>query len=228
MIRCSPLAFLLLVAQLTWSQEAQPQPSPAQQEAAAPVAPPQLISVEIEIIELAALEVPLDVDAAKADAETLARVRELARTGALRMSSKLRVTTVDGKPATVQFGEQALVANTVRALRADGGPRPPGPVSLSRTSLGTLLNATPTVQPSGAIVVEFQLEKSYLAQPQHKMADADDVDAELPAPRPQTISTKSIISVPDGKTTIVGSISSKSSDGESSQVILLMTARALK
>jgi type II secretory pathway component GspD/PulD (secretin) len=230
MIRCVALACLVLMAERAWSQNAQPQPDPppAREPAPPPAAAPQLVSVEIELIELAALETPLDVDPAKADAELLARVRELARTGALRMSSKMRVTAVDGKPAMVQFGEQALLANASRVIRGGDPVRAAGPVSLSRTTLGTLMSATPTIQPSGNIVVEFQIEKSYLSQPQHKMADAEDVDAELPAARPQQFTTKSIVSVPDGKTTIIGGTSSKSSDGESSQVLVLMTVRAVK
>lgn len=187
-----------------------------------PQTSPRVISVEVAILELAPSDAQSPTDKAPAEPESaeklLARIQELEKQGKLTSVSRVRLTTVEGHPATAQYGERAAVPSGRQfASRAGGGGQPVTTTVYSQADFGTLIQAVPKLLADGGVLVELQVEKSSLA----RRTDAD--DASVPAGA-TTISTRTVLSIRDGQTVLASGLDASAGKG-TAQTVILVTVR---
>jgi type II secretory pathway component GspD/PulD (secretin) len=198
-------------------------PSPAQRYAAKPPSSGRAVALDVTIAELAdsaksAVSLPLE-----SPQKTLEIIRELESQGKVALVTRARLTTVDGRPAMLQIGEQANVATSRRmaAGRAarDGGGFGEAVAQFTRQNIGLVIGATPRVQADGSLAVDFEFEKSQIAaRPQR--GDA----ADAPPPGVMTMKAQTTLHIPAGQTVIVGG-TQMASPSESGQTIVLVSAQ---
>lgn len=201
--------------------------TPAMGQIAAPKSSGQMVNITVVIAEFAAAgRTDAAVDLRSAE-DAGARLRELEEQGAITMLTRVMLTSLDGRMASVQIGERISVP-TGRTMggRRGGADGNPFPVQTSYTAetVGTMVTGRPQVQADGSVVVEFRAEKSRLvAAPAGEPAAADASPADFQPSRLVTLSSESTVSIPSGGTVIIGGLES-SSEGGSNQSVILLTA----
>jgi len=186
-------------------------------------ATPALVALEVEIVELAG------GGPAEADDKLLARVREAVAGGKAKRTTRVRLSTLAGQPATVQFGQrEAMVTGRTRAPAAGerggfGGGGGFGQTSYAYQSFGTQLSATPTVDDKGAIRVQLQLEQSC---PDRPAPSADMKEPETP-PGSSTLTTQTTVALRSGRPTVVAALTGHAA-GEETLTVVVASGSVLK
>jgi type II secretory pathway component GspD/PulD (secretin) len=173
---------------------------PGAQEASAPVG--RCVSIEILLAASAGPIQAATSDAATPADTTADHIQALEKQGQLASLVRIRVATLENCVASVQFGERIPVAESrsTASRTRDGG----GPVmtNFAMTNVGTMLNVTPRVAEDGAVILELEVEHSRL---ERRPSDADRAsreNAEFVPPIVVTVTAKSTIRIPAGKTVI--------------------------
>ncbi len=197
-----------------WAQEAAPNPQ-------------RQVSVEVAIVELSGHGERVGNSDADADKIAL-RIKELQTQGKVAGYSKVRLSSVEGHPASAQFGERSSVM-TGRMARGGGAPGG-GPgggafaASYSQVDMGTLVQVVSKIDENGDILLELQVEKSGLARAPQAEGDppADGAAAATP-PKTVTITAKSMLRLQNGQTRVAyGMDNSSAKDGP--ETLILVTA----
>ena len=182
------------------------------------------VSIEIVLAESAG---PIQVatsDVAVPAEISVDRIQELEKQGQLVSLVRIRVATLESCVASVQFGERTPVAES-RSM----GPRTRNgggavPTSFGMTKLGTMLSMTPRVEEDGAIILELQVEQSRLDGTSGGER-ASGENAEFVPPKVMTVTARSTIRIPAGKTVIAEA--QQTAPDMSRQTWILATAKVL-
>lgn len=191
----------------------------------------RMVSIEVSIVELAEKPNPEETLDAEASQKLISRIKELETQGKLAGLTRVRLSTLENSIATSQTGARAPAMtgrNTFPGQRGGEGPqsRPMTSAMYQLQDFGTLVAATPRIEPGDTIVIDLQIEKSSPG------SDVRPPNTEPPrvegvvSARMSTITFRSTVRVTIGQTVIIqGSGTSSPTDGGSRTVILL-TARA--
>lgn len=176
---------------------------------------PRTVKLEAVIAEFTAAEgarVPAD------DKEIIAHVRDLEQKGKLDSLTRMKMTTVDGQPGMVQFGERVPMVTG----RAGGRGFPGGnAVSYTMENVGTMIQITPAIR-GGEIVLECMVEQS--KQAPHRQQDGEDAAAGIP-PQTNVLTSKATLSLGSGQTGLLAS-RQKTEGGGTTHIFILVTATA--
>jgi type II secretory pathway component GspD/PulD (secretin) len=154
--------------------------------------------------------------------EPLKQLQRLEEEESLSSVTRMRLTTLEQLPASVQVGQRV----NLRSMVAGG---PGGGFGGGRTSAfrgentGTILSVTARVAEDNAIILSVQFEQSRLAS----TAPRDPAAGEDPTSPPDiaTITAQSTVRVPGGGVQVLGG--GRSSNGKTSeQSLILVTAQA--
>ena len=131
--------------------------------------------------------------------------------------------------AGLETSEPLAIDKLLAALQrpsgdAQRGSRPATQESISMEHLGTLIQVTSRVEDDDSILMELQAEISRLT-PNPVRADAENAEAPAELPRTATITTKSTLRIPAGKTVVAGSRSTGTEHGPV-QTWILVSASA--
>lgn len=184
---------------------------------AEPPSTARMVTVELLLVEGDA-NVVRGIETAE---EPLKHLRALEEEEALASVTRLRLTTLEMQPASVQIGQRINVV-TGRALTGRGGPLRETAISRGEIT-GTLLSLTSRVADDESIVLDLQFEQSQLA-PSHERDRAAGEDPSAP-PDIATINAKTAVRVPGGGTVVVGG-GMTSSGKTSTRSLMLVTAKA--
>jgi hypothetical protein len=197
------------------------QPSTIQTSPALPAidGPLKLVSLTILLVEAPASKLPDDL----APDELLPLVDKLARDNELTGHTRLALSTVDGQPGFVQNGEQVNVVTSIVDPRVGGRV---SPRNVSRQAIGTIVRCTPRVV-EGGVVASLEIEDSRLVPVAKPMGAPEEPVVELP-PTVQTTVARSVITIPTGRTVLVGGQRTTTPDGKSRQSLILVTAKVVE
>jgi type II secretory pathway component GspD/PulD (secretin) len=184
----------------------------------------QMVTVEVTIAEFtpegrqAALDLGEVVD-------IKARLAELEQQGQVKVFTRAHLTTLDGSKAMIQIGEQTAVATGQQftGRRGEGGG-PAFNTSYSMQQTGTMFQVRPRVEADGSVVLEFSAEKSRIVQVPQTATEEGQEQAFQP-PKTTTMTSQTTLRIPPGQTVLVGGLQA-AGDGESGQVVLLVSATA--
>lgn len=206
------IAAVLVLVSLGIAQEPQPggasrvqrvQRAPA---APSPQQPGRLVSVEVVIVDVTG----------EAEGEmTAERLAELERAGKVESLSRLRVSTLENAPSIVQFGERVSIVTG----RTSFGGRGLQDMT-SQENVGTMVSLTARVDQDDSILMEFQAEQSRLA-PAAPKAEGENADRPAELPRTVTMTTKSTLRIPPGKSVVAGSKSTRTDHGTTQTWIMV-------
>lgn len=153
------------------------------------------------------------------------RIEELEKQGQLEALTRIRLSTLEHCPATVQFGERVPVATSrAIAFRSRDGSAP-ATTSYDMVSVGTIVELRTRVEEDGAILLDLQVERSRLAA---RETGTDKKNAEASDFVPQrivTVTAKSNVRIPAGKTVITEA--QQTLGKESRRTWILVTAEIL-
>jgi hypothetical protein len=180
--------------------------------------PLKLVSLTILLVEAPASKLPDDL----APDELLPLVDKLARDNELTGHTRLALSTADGQPGFVQNGEQVNVPQG--DARVVGGRVTTR--SFTRQSIGTIVRCTPRVV-EGGIVMSLEVEDSRLVPVAKPMGAPEEPVVELP-PSVQTTTARTVVTIPTGRTVLVGGQRTTTPDGKSRQSLILVTAKVLE
>lgn len=154
--------------------------------------------------------------------EPLKQLQRLEEEEALSGVTRIRVTTLEQQPASVQFGQRI----NLRSAAGPGGGFPGGGRGASMVrgeNTGTLLSATARVESDESIVLNLQFEQSRLASPRERDPSAGE-DPSAP-PDVGTITAQTTLRVVSGGVEVLGG--GRTSTGKTSeQSLILVTAKA--
>lgn len=153
-------------------------------------------------------------------AEMIVRqVRELEEKGEASVISRVKLSSLEQLPCSVQVGETRPVAAGRAGFPAGRSPRAEGerPVySYQMTNVGMVVTATSRVEADESIVAELAIESSRLA-PVAK-PDTDDAIAQR---RTTTLQSRSTVRIPKGRGVIVSAVQSTGDEGSRETLILV-------
>lgn len=153
-------------------------------------------------------------------AEMIVRqVRELEEKGEASVISRVKLSSLEQLPCSVQVGETRPVAAGRAGSPAGRSPRAEGerPVySYQMTNVGMVVTATSRVEADESIVAELAIESSRLA-PVAK-PDTDDAIAQR---RTTTLQSRSTVRIPKGRGVIVSAAQSTGDEGSRETLILV-------
>ena len=183
----------------------------------------KLVCIEVALLELTPRTEGLGELDEVATKQLIAKLQKLEQAGEIGTITRMRLTTIEDQTATAQYGEQAAVVtgrSQFGSGRAGGGG-----VSISHQNFGTLLSVTPSVNDDGDITIKLVLEKSGQAKaaPTDEQKEATEVG--LP-PAVLMINIQTMLRMRDGQTVVAQAMDS-SSGKDSSQTIVLVTARVI-
>jgi len=132
----------------------------------------------------------------------------------------------------LQVGERKpmVTGSAVSAGFSRGGSpsRPPmRQFSVTYENVGLMVGVTPRVNPDGVVTMEIDVEKSWLGSAEEGPAVAEsDSGGPVRARRVRTTTAKSTVSAADGKTVVLGGLTTRS-ETEAEQIVILVTPRIL-
>lgn len=176
----------------------------------------KMVEIDVQIVETTGDQDDEGLDPTVASEDALARVRELEKQGKVDVVHRIKLTTLDQQSAFVQVGERRPVVSS----RHIAGGR--GVDSFTYENVGTILGVTPRIA-GNDVVMELDIEKSYLDDARPAAGDQDDDDSFVP-PRIVVAMCQTTIRVAPGQTVIAGGMQSQSDDGKST-FLILATAR---
>jgi len=185
----------------------------AQEKAADKAASGAVVAIEVVLADMA----PVEKDGGDKDDQALiARIRELEKQGKLHSVTRLRLTTIEGQPAMLQFGERTPMA-TSRAFRGRG--EEPA-TSYALQHVGTILEVTPRLQDE-KVLLDCKLEQSRM-NPGKPLAN-DQPDAAFEPNSVETITAKSTVPIRSGETAVLAS-RERAAGAEAAHTHILITA----
>jgi type II secretory pathway component GspD/PulD (secretin) len=174
-----------------------------------PPQPGRLISVEVVIADVTG----------EAGEMTAERLAELEKAGQVKSLSRLRVSTLENAPSMVQFGERVSVVTGHTSFGGRGSQN-----VTAQENLGTMVSVTARVDHDDSILMEFQAEQTRLA-PTAARAEGENADRPAELPGTTTITTKSTLRIPQGKSVVAGSKTMRTAQGMT-QTWILVSAHA--
>jgi type II/III secretion system protein len=202
----------------------------------------QLVTIEVLMIQVGA-----SGEGAKTPpVRSAATIVDLDKQGKLDRTVRIRMSTVERQPATVQLGERVPVATSRNSIGGRGRvgfsntvpregrepPRdPPRDVpaddstftyAYTMFNVGTLISATPRVDDSGSILLDFKTEQSRLADTPRREGDIPG-EAWAQRQRTVTINSQSTLRLTPGEPALVDAIQT-SGDNQSSGEFIVVTA----
>ena len=193
-----------------------------------PAANARLVSIEVSLAEFdASLWAGQDAAAA---GKLLATLKAAEGQEKVYAFSQMQLSALENQPAMGQWAERVAVPSG-RTLSGSGrvasvvgpGGAPSSSTSYTRENLGTLISATCRVDEGGLIVIELNLEQTRMAADTEVKLDASDPDASALL-KPVTRTLKTVVSVEDGQTILLGGMTTRSGK-QHRQDAILVTAR---
>lgn len=218
MNRCRMLIIALMVCGFRCPLVAQDGPPPA--------ASLQVIQLEIvmatAIMPKAESTVASEAENNSAGEVMLSRIEEWSKAGYLASSTRVRLTTVSGRPAEFEFRE-GIWGTIGRNVARDLAPASALQPVLSREDLLTTATATPTVQADGTINVVISAEQSRQEAPGTRASPPATGDG--PArPSKDLYAAQTRVSLKPWKSTCIGG-SVTESQGFATHNVIIITAR---
>jgi type II secretory pathway component GspD/PulD (secretin) len=182
------------------------------------------VEIEVVIAEAAGAGKP----EAAGTAFSAEQIRDLEKQGKLDALARVRVSTIEKRPGSVQFGENVPVATSRSFSRGFGGgadreAQAPAAVSYTMQQVGTMVEAIPEIQADGSVIVQLQVERTRLER--QPSADGEAAARSVVPPRSLTMSVRSSVHVPVGKTVVFEA--NQGSAKESRQTWVLVSANVL-
>jgi hypothetical protein len=147
-------------------------------------------------------------------------LKALEEKGELSVMSRVRLSSLEQMPCSVQIGEQRPVAtgrsNAFGTTR--GGERVAGPMSYQMTNVGTMVQVTSRVEEDGAVIAELNLSSSRLTP-----AGKQDEESEIVPQRTTTMSTQTTVRIPKDQGVIVSG-SQSMGDDELRETLVVVSA----
>jgi type II secretory pathway component GspD/PulD (secretin) len=193
-------------------------------DAAEPTKIPQagkLVSFDITILEAssAGKQKPA-IDLSNAD-KIAEQLRALEEKGAASVISRVRLSSLEQMPCSVQIGESkpTVTGRTGMQFPRPDGARGPNQVSYQYHNVGMMVKVTSRVESDEAVLAEIELSSSRLA-PANKPAD----ESAIPPERTTTMSTQSTVRIPKGQVVVV-SASQSAGEDDSRETLVLISAK---
>lgn len=181
----------------------------------------RLVNMEVALFEFVPRNAGLGDLEEESEEQLVARMQKLEQAGEAGVITRIRLSTIENQTATAQYGQEVAMV-TGRASGA-GGRGGAGAVSFSYQNLGTLLSVTPRVD-DGVVLIKLVLEKS--GRTKAAVPDEQSETAEDSPPTKTVINIQTTLRVRDGRTVVAQAMDS-SSGKESSQTVVLVTARVV-
>lgn len=206
----------------------------AAEEDVKPLPAARLVSIEVALAEFDATLWPAQDPAA--GGKLLEALRAAEGQEKVYSFTQVRLSALENQQAMAQWAERVAVpaGRTISSSAAarvglggggSGGFPQATSTSYSRESLGTTISATCRVDESGLIVIELNLEQSRLAADTEVKLDASDPDASVLL-KPVTKTLKTVVSIADGQTIVIGGMTTKTGK-QHRQDAILVTARII-
>ncbi len=127
---------------------------------------------------------------------------------------RIRLTTMDNQAAYVQMGARVpMVAGVTKS--AAGEFR-----SASTVNVGLILGITPRVTPDGSVVMEIDAEQSQVGSENEGTPIAVTGEKVVRAPRIETTTVQSTVTIPDGQTVVLASVARQSKSDKALVIVL--------
>ncbi|MBI1900031.1 MAG: hypothetical protein HYS13_02805 [Planctomycetia bacterium] len=178
-------------------------------------------AVEIEVVIADATGGPKPE--AAGTALSAEQIRDLEKQGKLDAMARVRVSTIEKRPGSVQFGESVPVATSRTVGRGFGGGEAQAAVNYSMQNVGTIVEAIPEVQADGSVVVQLQVERTRLEAA--SSGDGEAAARNVVPPRSLTMSVRTSVHIPAGKTVVIEA--NQGSAKESRQTWVLVSANVI-
>jgi type II secretory pathway component GspD/PulD (secretin) len=202
--------------------------------------PRKMIAVELRIIEASRTVKPGGKGPQQPDEwglsgstdEVMAKVRELEKSGQVEVSDHVRLTTIENQPARIHVGQRKPVVTGVsfspRTSRSGSSSTVASRLrQVSHENVGLMVGITARTSPDGFVVMELEVEKSRLTSPEAGTPVGQGSDGNvIRTPAVLTCMAQSTVSVSDGKTVLVGGLST-TAQSKHSQLLVLVSAKIL-
>ena len=177
----------------------------------------RLISMEVTIADV--------VGESRAEM-TAGQLAELDKAGNVKALSRFRISALENNPASVRFGERVSIVTGRVAFPGRGeGSRGFAQESVAQEQIGTMIDVTARVDEDESILVELQAEQSRLTPAAAKAAGDDPAATSVPRQGTETITSHTTVRIPQGKTVVAGSKTTKTEQG-TVQTWILVSASA--
>jgi hypothetical protein len=199
---------LLLVPLTVQAQEDQPAANPS-----------RAVALEVTIFEISGnlqVQDPQNINVEKLQQA----VNSAAEADILQHLTRIRLSTLDQLPAHVQLGETTPLASSRSFAPGRAGSDPRVAVSYRQERTGTVLEVTPRIADTGAVLVNIRLEQSRLAAP------TDEDDDEGPPPM-ATVELKTTVTIPSGRTILVSGAQVVQEEADPRQTYIMVGATVL-
>jgi type II secretory pathway component GspD/PulD (secretin) len=178
-------------------------------------------------IDAAIVEVRLASDKEMAGPPTIAaddidaQLAALKKRGEVQILGRPRVMTLENQPAYLQVGAREPV-NTEAATAPRGGAH-----AASKENMGVILGVTPRIADDGTVVMEIDIEKSQPAPAEGGAAGTRPKDGATGRSRVEVSTAQATISVPDGRTVVLGGMISQGKP-QRTELVFLVSARVIR
>jgi type II secretory pathway component GspD/PulD (secretin) len=167
---------------------------------------------------LIAVEVVIADVVGEAKEMTTEQLAELEKAGNVTSLSRLHLSALENNPSVVQFGERVSLVTGRTSFGGRGSQD-----MLSQENLGTMVSVTARVEPDQSIVMELNAELTRLA-PVAPRPEGENADRPVELPRTNTLTTKSTLRIPPGKSVVAGGKTAKTEHGTTQTWILVSAA----
>ena len=165
------------------------------------------------------------VATSREDAEKL--IDSLQRAAGIKFLGQAHIVAVDNQAAFVQVGERAPRATRLPG-RSEGAPGAGGPTSVTYQDSGLIVGVTPRISPDDSVTLNVDVEKSNMPPESDEGTTTTRSNlGAFRAPRMETTSIQTTVSIPAGQALILGGLATRSAEGRS-QLLVIVVPQVLR